>query len=86
MKRFAFLVLALCMILTSCGLFETKSNRVNEEGDPVSMFTTVETTASWKIVYHKDTLVMYAVSTGIHGSGVFSPMLNPDGTLMLWQG
>lgn len=52
-----------------------------------SMFTEVESSTfeSWKIVYHNETKVMYAISTGSRNGGNFTVLVNPDGTPMLWE-
>ena len=48
------------------------------------MFVLIEVAASWKIVYHKDTKVMYAVSNGNDNYGTFTLLVNADGTPMVW--
>lgn len=54
--------------------------------DDTSMFVFLENTPQWDVVYHKDTKVMYAVSHYGTGSGVFTALLNPDGTPMIYGG
>lgn len=49
-----------------------------------SMFVRVEYNAVWQVVYQKDTKVMYAISNYGEGSGVFTVLLNPDGTPMIY--
>lgn len=80
----------LCVILTffliGCG---TRFERVDDKPEqPFSMFIVVEGEGldSYRIVYHRDTKVMYAVSTGTYNSGNFTVLLNPDGSPMLWKG
>lgn len=80
----------LCVILTffliGCG---TRFERVDEKpAQSFSMFIVVEGEGldSYRIVYHRDTKVMYAVSTGTYNSGNFTVLLNPDGSPMLWKG
>lgn len=80
----------LCVIFVfffiGCG---TEMKRVDEKPQqPVSMFIVVEGGGldSYRIVYHRDTKVMYAVSTGTYNSGNFTVLLNPDGSPMLWEG
>lgn len=53
--------------------------------DHTSMFVFLEETPQWDVVYHKDTKVMYAVSCYGTGSGVFTVLLNPDGTPMTYK-
>lgn len=67
----------------------TRFERVYEKSQqPVSMFVIVEGDGldSYRIVYHRDTKVMYAVSAGGYNNGNFTVMLNPDGSPMLWEG
>lgn len=74
-------VLAVCLV--GCGSsVESKTDNDN------SMFVCIETTEYWKIVYHKETKVMYAVNKNIWnsaGCGVFSPLYNTDGTLQIYE-
>lgn len=51
-----------------------------------SMFGLVEAKHDWAIVYAKDTDVMYSVSKGGNGNGVFAVLVNADGTPMLYGG
>jgi hypothetical protein len=66
-----------CMMLSSCS---AKSE------DDTSMFVTVETTTFWDVVYHKDTKVMYVVSTDSYNHGTFMLLVNADGTPMIYEG
>lgn len=70
-----------CMMLSSCSKVETAKSK-----DDTSMFVTVETTTFWKVVYHKDTKVMYVVSDGSYNHGTFSLLVNADGTPMIYEG
>ena len=53
------------------------------------MFVEVESYEHWKVVYHKKTKVMYSVSnSGVGkkgGDGVFTLLVNPDGSPMLYE-
>ena len=77
------LVVVMVVCLVGCGSdVETRTE------DSSSMFVCVETTDYWKIVYHKETKVMYAVNKNIidnAGCGVFSPLYNADGTLQIYE-
>lgn len=55
---------------------------------PVSMFIVVEGGGldSYRIVYHRDTKVIYAVSCGTYNTGNFTVLVNPDGSPMIWEG
>lgn len=69
-----------CMMLSSCSKVETAKSE-----DNTAMFVTVETTTFWKIVYQKDTKVMYVVSDGSYNHGTFTLLVNADGTPMLYE-
>lgn len=51
-----------------------------------SMFVRVEATEAFSIVYHKETKVMYAVSTGTYNFGTFTLLVNADGSPMRYTG
>ena len=80
-------ILALFLILVSLFSFSgCTTTNVTYQTQEESMFVIVEvTTNHWQIVYHKETKVMYAVSRG-DTVGVFTVLVNPDGTPMLWEG
>lgn len=87
-KLIAFLMaIALCACLfAGCGGSSVSTSSTYNEDNP-SMFITVEyVSENWRVVYHKDTKVMYAVSAGSYNRGTFTAMLNPDGTPMIWEG
>lgn len=81
-KIITIMLLVLCLCL--CGCTPNSINHENEEDTP-SMFTVVESTRLWKVVYHNDTKVMYAISYGSYNLGTFTLLVNPDGTPMLWE-
>lgn len=84
MKR-VFLICIACMILL-CGCSVAETEKANENQESISMFIEVEQAMSWKIVYHKDTKVMYAVSDRVYNHGTFTLLVNADGTPMLYEG
>lgn len=57
----------------------------DEDLDRDSSFVCVETTSINKIVYHKETKVMYAISTGRNNKGVFTMLVDEDGNPMIWK-
>lgn len=69
------------VLLAGCGQ-EVESKA---DGESQSMFVVVEETWNWKVVYHQETGVMYAVSSGSYNAGSFTVLLNADGTPMVWQ-
>lgn len=70
-----------CMILSSCSGVETAKNE-----DDTSMFVEVENTTLWKVVYHKDTKVMYVVTTGSYSHITFTLLVDADGKPMIYEG
>lgn len=50
--------------------------------NPQSMFVMVECCGNWSVVYHRDKQVMYTIG---RDSGTFTPLVNADGTPMLWE-
>ncbi len=79
-------VLLLALLLCSCGPQMLTEEEVSKDNTSnLSMFIQVEDGNGYKIVYHRDTKVMYAISDVSSGSGVFTVMLNADGTPMLWE-
>jgi hypothetical protein len=85
MKRFSviFVVLALCLSLCACN---SSSVQVESDTSVPSMFVEVENNLSWRVVYHRETKVMYVISEGSGNYGNFTVMLNPDGTPQTWEG
>ena len=87
-KLFAiFVSIALCACLfVGCGGSPVNQSSTYNEDSP-SMFITIEyVSENWRVVYHKDTKVMYVISCGSHNRGTFTVMLNPNGTPMIWEG
>lgn len=88
-KKLAILLssLILAFSLAGCGnaavdkAYDTES----EEKVP-SIFTEIESTGSWRIVYHKETKVMYAVSWSSYNSGNFTLLVDENGDPLLYEG
>ena len=83
-----FMAIALCACLFGCAAEAqiSKEGEVEPESN-TSMFVEVEkVTDNWRVVYHRDTKVMYVVSAASYNRGVFTVMVNPDGTPMIWEG
>lgn len=70
-----------CMMLSSCSRVEKAKKE-----DDTSMFAEVETTTYWKVVYHKDTKVMYVVSRDTYNHGTFTLLVDADGKPMIYEG
>ena len=84
MKRIILICIA-CMVLL-CGCSVAKTEKANEKQENISMFVEVEQAMNWKVVYHKETKVMYVVSDGSYSRGAFTLLVNADGTPMLYKG
>ena len=82
MKKLFILLFAATMF-ASCE-FSTvdKQPRLGE----ASMFVLVERTGKWDVVYHQETKVMYAVSTGSYNNGTFTLLVDRDGKPLLYKG
>ena len=80
------LICIACMVLLcGCsGIAETE--KVTEKQENISMFVEVEQAMCWKVVYHKETKVMYVISDGSYNRGTFTLLVNSDGTPMLYKG
>lgn len=79
-------MLLLALLLCSCGTPMLTEEEVSKDNSPdISMFIRVENGEGYKIVYHRDSKVMYAISDGYYNMGTFTVMLNADGTPMLWE-
>lgn len=80
-------ILAVCILcaflLVGCEFAEVE--KVEEKAENLSMFVVVETASNWKVVYNKETRVMYAISFGGYNAGTFTLLVNADGTPMLWK-
>lgn len=85
MKRIIVLmILLLCLFLTGCGVKKMESV-ADLEASNESMFIIVEKGAYYKIAYHRDTKVMYAISNGGYNAGNFTVMVDPNGKPLLYQ-
>lgn len=82
-KRILGVALAVVMVFCLAGF----GNKIQDKSDKDSrsMFVCVETTSTWKIVYHNETKVMYAVSDSPHNSGTFTLLIDAYGKPMLWE-
>lgn len=78
-------VVLLSLPLSSCGTTIVEKQNV-ESKELKSMFVCVEDAFPWKIVYHKETKVMYAVSNGDYNRGIFTLLVDADGKPLLWDG
>ena len=87
MKKIFCLIMIICiLVFTGCDDHITMNSVQERNKDNTSMFIIVETIGYYyDIVYHKDTKVMYAISNGTYNKGVFTLLVNPDGSPMLYK-
>lgn len=85
MKKWIIVLLMASVLFTACGPTMEKEPSAAVEREDQSMFVIVEDSLNFRIVYHKDTRVMYAISRGGYNCGNFTVLLNPDGTPMTWK-
>ena len=57
----------------------------NSKNASESMFVKIEQGDAYRIVYHRETKVMYAISDGLHNVGTFTVMLDANGKPLLYQ-
>ena len=84
MKR--LLVVLMAIALCACLLVGCGSPEAGESISKSSFFAIVEDGQGYYIVYHKDTKVMYTLSTASYNMGNFTLLVNADGTPMIWEG
>lgn len=81
-----FIVVLMCVLMLAlCGCEIAEPERINQD-NKVSAFVEVEKTTYWRVVYNKETKVMYAVSNGGYNGGTFTLLVNADGTPMVYGG
>ena len=86
-KRILCLSIFIILIFTFVGCSDSTMQTVDDTKDDIntSIFVEVETNSLFKIVYHKDTKVMYTISKGYYNQGTFTVMLDADGKPMLYE-
>ena len=78
-----FVAIALCACLfVGCAEYQEPYEKISKK----SSFVILEDCAGYYVVYHKDTKVMYTLSTGGSNYGSFCLLVNADGTPMIWEG
>lgn len=81
-------ILCICLLtlhLTACNYASVDKTYNPEDENIQSMFVEVEDAVAWRVVYHKETKVMYVVSNGNYNSGTFTVLINVDGSPMTWK-
>lgn len=82
-NKIIILVIIVGAILTCCNIKHVQVKQETETNN--SMFIVIEQTPLWKIVYNKETKVMYAVSNGYYNAGTFTMLCDKDGKPQLWK-
>jgi protein involved in sex pheromone biosynthesis len=80
-------ILCICLLLTGCGEASENNegnNQQKESKQKKSEFVTIENGWDYKVVYQRDTKVMYVVSWGSYNIGTFTLLVNADGTPMVY--
>lgn len=83
-KIIVTLVLIACVSMTSCN--QAKVVKHDDVDSNTSMFVELERSADWRIVYHVDSKVMYAVSSGDYNRGNFTLIVDENGSPMIYEG
>jgi ABC-type enterochelin transport system substrate-binding protein len=81
-------ILCICLLLTGCGEASENNegnNQQKESKQKKSEFVTIENGWDYKVVYQRDTKVMYVVSWGSYNIGTFTLLVNADGTPMVYE-
>lgn len=78
-------MLIITLILVAAILSGCARTVVEEKPKQTSIFVQVENGVRFSVVYDKETKVMYAVSYYGAGSGVFTLLVNADGSPKLWK-
>lgn len=77
------------LVMIAIGLILICTGCANVEDNPyqkgTSMFIQVEDTPAFKVVYHRETKVMYTVSKGSYHYGVVTLLVNADGSPMIYM-
>lgn len=82
MKRIKKFIVCLVAVLLLCGCLNNLSQAkiTDIEEKPTGTFIEIERGITYKIVYHRDSKVMYVVSNA------YTLLVNADGTPMLYEG
>ena len=87
-KRILTIIMVVVVMMTisfvGCGKQMVKEDEL-ETNTSYSMFIEVENGRNYKVIYHKDTKVMYTISDGGYNCGTFTLLVNSDGTPILYE-
>lgn len=76
------IALALCIFILLSFVVAVFVSALNA---PPEMMVVVSRGDNYKIVYDRDTMVMYQMTDGKYNAGELSPLYNPDGSLRLYE-
>lgn len=77
-------IIVFIILLTACHIMKTLSQHAEASED--RMFVTIEGTSRYYIVYDKETMVEYIISSGnINTPSTFIMLVNADGTPKLYK-
>lgn len=88
MKKIFVVALLIIVVLLVAGCTDNtvmKQEDINGTKDDFSIFVEVERAGTWRIVYDRETLCMYAISDSSYNCGIFTLLVNPDGSPKLWE-
>lgn len=74
------LICLIALMLAGCEKVEKADGN-----DGTSIFVLIEETENWKVVYHRETKVMYAISDGMYNRGTFTLLVDTDGKPLLYK-
>ena len=81
LKNLILIFLIASMIFTGCEM----PKPLSEIENGTSMFVLIENGEYWKVVYHRETKVMYIMADVAHSRGIFTVMLDADGKPLLYK-
>lgn len=88
MKKYILILIAVFAFTACDPMYKSVENESFKEGteeNMTSMFVLIETTDYWRIVYNRETKVMYSVQRGADSYGLMTPLYNRDGSLMTYK-
>lgn len=77
-------IIVLCIECT--GNQKSTESSDTKEPKPQLTYVVVETTSVYRIVYDRDTKVMYNISYGGYNCGTLTLLVNSDGTPKIYEG
>lgn len=78
-------ILLLCLLLTGCSNKKMVTVENLNQSSPLSMFIEVENGPYYKVIYHRETKVMYIMSKGPYNCGNTTVMVGADGLPLLYE-